>query len=169
MSGDAYQPRRASASDVEDIRREMAEIRHKIHRDVAEVVEEAGSALNWRSYLQRAPWIAAAAAFGIGYLVVPRRSRVESRPAPAAAPLPRALPRKETPSGLNVSVRSIAGTLFTLVLPIAVRFGQSYAVGWLEDRLSRNTPEELQSRHAAVAQPTMGQQTNGPANRGRYS
>ena len=124
-------------SEIDEIRRQMAQIRHDLHQDVSsvvsgvsDVVEEVTEVMDWRSVLARHPYVLVASAMLAGYLIVPRRKRIESdlndvRVASlVSAP---ASPRKR-------GFRPLSWAL-DLAWPIAMQSLQSYAMIWIEKRL----------------------------------
>ncbi len=65
----------STLSEVDEIRRHMAQIRHELHEDVQGVVKGAEATADWRRYIRNYPWAAVGIAFGVGFLIVPRRQR----------------------------------------------------------------------------------------------
>lgn len=61
------------SNDADEIRRQMAAIRRAMHEDVKEVVATAEAATDWKRYLVTYPWASIGVAFGVGYLIVPKR------------------------------------------------------------------------------------------------
>lgn len=124
-------------SEIDDIRKDMAQIRLEMHRDVVDVVHEAESIFDWRSYIRNAPWVSVGAALAIGYLLVPRRrSRpVETYISQPSIPAQPVLDGPRQESSLNLSFWGIAGSVLSLAAPVAIRAAQSYAASWLEERL----------------------------------
>ena len=68
-------------SEIDDIRRQMAQIRHDLHQDVSnvvggvsEVVTEVSEVMDWRSIVRNYPFVITGAALAVGYLIVPRRA-----------------------------------------------------------------------------------------------
>ena len=123
--------------EIDEIRRQMAQIRHDLHQDVSsvvsgvsDVVEEVTEVMDWRSTLARHPYVLVGSAMLVGYLIVPRRKRKES-------------------DGTDVQVASLVSAPATrrkqgfrpltwawdLAWPIAMQSLQSYAVIWIEQRL----------------------------------
>lgn len=69
-------------NEIDEIRWQMAQIRHDLHQDVASVVsgvsgvvDEVTEVMDWRSVLRNHPYIATGVALATGYLIVPRRSK----------------------------------------------------------------------------------------------
>ena len=65
----------ASTTDVDDIRRQMAQIRRELHEDMQGVVAGAEAAFDWQYYVRLYPWAFLAGAAVVGYLVVPKRHK----------------------------------------------------------------------------------------------
>ena len=70
-------------NEIDQIRRQMAQIRHDLHQDVSnvvsgvsEVVNEVSGVMDWRSALRSHPYMLVGAALAVGYLIVPRRKKV---------------------------------------------------------------------------------------------
>ena len=66
-------------NEIDEIRRQMAQIRHDLHQDVSnvvsgvsEVVNEVSGVMDWRSALRGHPYMLVGAALAAGYLIVPR-------------------------------------------------------------------------------------------------
>ena len=68
-----------ASNDIDSIRQQMAQIRHELHQDVRGVVVNAEAVTDWRRYYRMSPWASLAAAFAVGYLVVPKRRRKSPR------------------------------------------------------------------------------------------
>ena len=69
-------------NEIDEIRWQMAQIRHDLHHDVASVVsgvsgvvDEVSEVMDWRSALRNHPYIATGTALAVGYLIVPRRAK----------------------------------------------------------------------------------------------
>jgi len=126
-------------SEIDDIRRQMAQIRHDLHQDVShvvggvsEVVTEVSGVMDWRSIVRNNPFLVTGAALAIGYFIVPRRARTvvqdnANHLVSAPAPAPDSAPRKKR-------FRPISWAL-DMLWPIATQAAQSYAMIWIENRL----------------------------------
>ncbi len=147
--------------ETDDIRRQMAEIRSRLHQDVRGVVNVATTVTDWRSYVRGRPWLAIGLAFTTGYLLVPRRSRpstlvvqpstddVQNLPAAVQGEKPRRLPL----------MRWVLGA----VGPIAARAAQSYALNYVENFLVN---QQAGPRPEAASRPASPGQTPRPEERG---
>src|SRR4051794_25537437 len=71
--------------EIDEIRREMAQIRMDLHKEMQGVVVNAEAATDWRQYVQRYPFASLALAASVGFLTVPRRRRSIRATAEAAA------------------------------------------------------------------------------------
>jgi hypothetical protein len=130
-------PTRLDQAEVEELRREMARIRREIHADVNVAAEHLEATLNWRGYVRSAPWPAAGAAFGVGFLaawlLVPRRRiKVIERERATSA---RRSPRYEEPEKEQVPSKGVISMALGFLAPIALRAAQNYAIQFVEDRL----------------------------------
>lgn len=125
--------------EVDEIRRQMAQIRVGLHHDVSGVVDTAERVMNWRAFLRNMPWLSIGLGFAAGYLIVPRKKAPVPPPAPEprpfffrsdAAPPPRTQPPEPEGGG-------VVSTIIGLAWPIALRAAQSYAAAWIEGHLMR--------------------------------
>ena len=73
----------STVNEINEIRRQMAQIRHDLHQDVSnvvsgvsEVVNEVSGVMDWRSALRGHPYMLVGTALAAGYLIVPRRKKV---------------------------------------------------------------------------------------------
>ena len=126
-----------ATTDVDDIRRRMAQIRRGLRENVQGVMAGAEAATDWRYYARRNPWLSLGLAFTIGFLIVPRRRRsltetadaVAARVAQTVTPAPPPEPTKPR--------SSLLGGLVGLVSPVLIRIAQSYAASSLENLLTQ--------------------------------
>jgi hypothetical protein len=130
-----------TATDISDIQRRMAQIRHDMHQEVSGAVKGAQSLTDWRSLVTSHPWLSISVATVVGYLIVPSRRPVSPAILTVGHPSPElraatAVRDQKPPSKL--SGWSILGTAFSLLAPIAVRGAQTYALGYLEQFLSQH-------------------------------
>jgi hypothetical protein len=129
----------SAPDEAADIQREMAKIRVNLHQSMQGVVAGAEAATNWHRYVKHYPWAALAAAFAIGYFVVPRRRRSATKTGKAAAEAvveevreavaegrPKAPEKEKRKAGL-------VGMAFGFLGPIALRAAQGYAVQFVEN------------------------------------
>jgi len=126
----------ANGNSIDDIRRQMAQIRRELHEDIQGVVAGAEAVTDWRRYVRLYPWPCVAAAFVLGYLVVPRRHKSVAEVVEAVVPVTQQLaktptvPKKEKRTGL-------VGTLFGMLMPIGVKVAQGYATNFLENWITQ--------------------------------
>lgn len=142
--------------EIDEIRRQMAQIRRELHEDMQGVVAGAEAASNWKYYVQRYPWAALGLATVAGYLVVPKRrvSATETAEAAAEEAAERlgglfrrarsAVGRKAqvqtgepTPTEKKERKAGLIGMLFGMVSPVVLRVAQSYAANYAENWLAR--------------------------------
>lgn len=62
----------------EELRQQMATIRHKLPDDVERIVTGAKQMVDWKHYVRDFPWGAALVAAAVGYWLVPRRQGLSS-------------------------------------------------------------------------------------------
>jgi hypothetical protein len=116
-----------TVNEIDPIRRQMAQIRHDLHRDVSGVVGSVEEAMDWRRLPRRYPLACVVAALLAGYLLVPRRAKHFDQGEPSTGGAVAATPPRLW-SG-------IAGRMLSLVWPIAEQAIQAYAVIWIESHL----------------------------------
>lgn len=162
-------------SQVDEIRRQMAQIRRELHEDVRDVVASAGAAFDWRRVITAYPWVSLGAAAAAGYLVVPKRHRapathadlkevreeVESTRA-ALADVARA-------NGVETSAerpkrKGLFRTAVAMIAPVALRSAQSYAAGWLENYIAQQQAQAAAA--GAFSFPGSPRPGGGPAAQG---
>jgi hypothetical protein len=127
-------------TQISDIQRRMAQIRHEMHQDVQGAVKGAHSLTDWRSLVRSHPWLALGIATAAGYLIVPKR-RIQTRTVVAASgPPPEALPvaaASQAAPAMRARASTI-GTVFSLVAPVAIRAAQNFALKRFEEWLERH-------------------------------
>jgi hypothetical protein len=124
-----------TSTEITDIQRRMAQIRHDMHQEVQSAVKGAQSLTDWRSLVKNHPWLSLSLASAAGYLIVPRRRTETPTIVAVATPRPE-LPAATAPrqqAGKAPRTRSSAlGTIFGLLAPVVLRAGQNYALSYLE-------------------------------------
>ncbi|QEH39299.1 hypothetical protein OJF2_79140 (plasmid) [Aquisphaera giovannonii] len=128
-------------SEIDEIRRQMAQIRHDLHQDVSsvvsgvtDVVSDVTEVMDWQSSLRRHPYAVVATALVAGYLIVPRRKR------PAEAALERVQPLAASVLGPPAPARPAKkfrpfSWAFGMIAPLASQALQAYAMSWIEAKL----------------------------------
>ena len=124
-----------ASNEIDDIRRQMAKIRRELHEDIQNVVAGAEAVTDWRHYVRLYPWTCVSLAVAIGYLIVPKRHRTVVEKVTTVVPVPveeaiEAPAKKEKRAG-------IAGMLFGLLSPIAMRAAQNYASHYIENWIAQ--------------------------------
>jgi hypothetical protein len=126
-------------NEIDEIRWQMAQIRHDLHQDVASVVsgvsgvvDEVTEVMDWRSVLRNHPFIATGIALAVGYLIVPRRAQqtVLSQNHLVSAQAPE--------SGLQKKRFRPLSWAFEMLGPIATQAIQAYALVWIENRIKQH-------------------------------
>lgn len=129
-------------NEIDEIRQEMARIRHGLHEDVTGVVGGASEAMDWRSYWRAHPWATSGLVLFAGYFLVPRRTRdVRIVRVPVASPTPTSSEVQASDQGPPKVKRSILspwrimGWAASFAGPLALNAAQTYASVWLENQL----------------------------------
>jgi hypothetical protein len=135
------------SNEVDEIRRQMALIRHNLHTDVQEVVAGAGEVANWRRYVRSYPWVAVGLAFAAGYLIVPRRRRKVPADLARKADVHEILQEvREADRPEQKPGKSLVGMAFGMLAPLAWRVAQNYAMSFLDQWI-------IQQQQHAMAEP----------------
>lgn len=104
----------------EELRRQLANSREKITRDVQRVAQRVRNLADWHELVARYPWSTLAAALTAGFLVVPTRRAIVVRSASVRRPLTRS-----------------AGSLWSLLLNRLLVSASQVAAEYAIERLSR--------------------------------
>lgn len=141
----------------------MREIRRDLRADVKGIVTHASLMFDWKSYIRSFPWGSLAAAAIVGYMIVPRRTKVVppdtetleaivreqqriSAPPPPPAPTPRP--------------RTLIGTLMPIVGGMVARMAIDYAtkvgVGMLDDMTRNATQQSVNNPSNQRVNPSQG-------------
>jgi hypothetical protein len=155
---------RTDADEVDNIRRQMAQIRRELHEDMQNVVAGAEAVTDWRRYVKLYPWACVGLAFTLGFLIVPRRRRSITEVAEKTAEktatrvkeavTPPKVEKKEKRTGLF-------GMLFGMVAPVVVRAAQSYAANFVEQWVAQQ--QGAMAGPAPAEGPPSGPGRPGPA------
>jgi hypothetical protein len=129
-----------TSTDISEIQRRMAQIRHDMHQEVQGAVKGAQSLTDWRSFVKGHPWLSISVASVVGYLIVPTRRSTSPTIVTVGNPSPELLTAATADQSrqLKQSRWSILGTAFSLLAPVAVRGAQNYVLGQLEQWLSQH-------------------------------
>ena len=130
-------------TDIDDIRRRMAQIRRELHDDVQGVVAGAEAVADWRRWVRNYPWACIGVAFTVGYLVIPRKNRqgptihinapdLPKVKAPTAVAEAVASPPAEKKKGKGLIARG-----FGLLMPVVLRAAQGYALQFAEQWMAQ--------------------------------
>jgi len=136
-----------ASNEIDDIRRQMAQIRRELHEDVQGVVAGAEAATDWRRYVRLYPWACVGAAFGLGFLIAPRRRRHGVDRIEHAVTL---VPEKvreavqgvvaETPTVRKKEEKAgLLGMLVGAVGPMVMRAARNYAMSFAENWIAQQT------------------------------
>ena len=133
-------------SEVDEIRRHMAQIRHELHQDVQGVVRGAEATADWRRYVRNYPWAMVGIAFGVGFLIVPRRHRA---PVAQIQYLPNPQTATHDQAAVPVAVepakkkgRGIFKTVIGLATPFVLKSAQGYALQYFEQFLAQKMAQQ---------------------------
>jgi hypothetical protein len=129
-----------SAAELNQIQRQMGQMRHEMHAEVQGAVRGAQSLADWRNLVSNHPWAAVGIAAVVGYLVVPhRRLRSESSDAQWAAAVAAASRGHPVSQPVQPAARlSLFRSAFSLVTPVLIRAAQNYVLGQVEQVLASN-------------------------------
>jgi hypothetical protein len=138
----------ASAStEVDEIRRQMAQIRRELHEDVREVVATAEAVTDWRRFIRMYPWPALGAAAAVGYLIVPKRRRSVPRDVARQTDIERVREAVEesraAERGREKTRKGLLAGALALIGPVVVRAAQGYAVRHLEHWISQMQMDQM--------------------------
>jgi len=147
-------------TDVDEIRRQMAKIRHDMHYDVSNVVGDVEEVMDWRAALRRHPYILVGVGLAAGYLLVPKRRResvrLVERDAREAQPFLERPPAPSRPAKPPKSLTKRAlGWAAGMLWPLVSQSAQNYAAVWLENQIKQhiNTHPPEGPLHAAPRGP----------------
>jgi hypothetical protein len=137
--------------EIDQIRRQMAQIRRDLHADVQGVVEGAEAATDWRRIVRSYPWACMGVALAVGYMIVPRKHRVTTTLQVAPAEIAQAA-SFEPPALLEIKKpgKGLLKTVFGLVAPVALRAVQGYALQFAEQWMAQKVAEQME-RHPDLA------------------
>ena len=136
----------APLSEIDEIRRHMAQIRHELHEDVQGVVKGAEAATDWRRYVRSYPWVAVGVAFGLGFLLVPKRHHAVAGTTVNFAGLDQVRPViHEAAKAVEPPKKQGKGLLkaaLGFVAPFALRTAQGYALHFFEQYLAQKMAQQ---------------------------
>jgi hypothetical protein len=132
------------SSEIDDIRRKMAQLRINLHHDMRGVVAGAEAATDWSAYVRQYPWSCVGLAVVAGLLVVPRRRRSIRATAKAAASataeqIQEAAGQIDSRSSRGSRRSGLLGFIVPLIGPIALKAAQAYAAQYIEYLLARQS------------------------------
>ncbi len=131
--------------DVDEIRRNMAQIRQRLHQDMQGVVAGAEAASDWKHYVRLYPFAALGLAFVGGFLIVPRRRRSVSKTARKAAEAvlaevgekAEAASESIKPKAAEPKKKGLIGGAFALLSPFLLKAAQNYAMAYVESWIAQ--------------------------------
>jgi len=146
-------------NEIDEIRRQMAQIRRELHEDVQDVVAGAEAVADWRRYIRMYPWAAVGVAVAVGYLVVPKRRRGVPRDVARQSDVAemRAVLQEAREPEEKKQRKSLLGAAFGMLLPLGWRVAQNYAMGYLEQWIAQQQERYMAATGPAGAHPTQSQ------------
>jgi len=130
-------------TDIDDIRRRMAQIRRELHEDVQGVVAGAEAATDWKSWIRNYPWASVGVALAVGYLLVPRKHREAPTIHIAHPDAPKAL-AVEAARAPEKKKKGLIGWGFGLLAPVVLRAAQGYALQFFEQWMAQRLQAQAQ-------------------------
>ncbi len=146
--------------EIDEIRKQMAQIRRDLHADVQGVVQGAEAATDWKRYIRDYPWASLGAAVVVGYLLVPHKQRPATIQLAPSEPV-RTVAAEAIRPAEEKKGKSLLGMAFGLVAPVAFRAVQGYALQYAEQWLAGKVAEQMQ-QHPDLAAAFGGQPAGTP-------
>ncbi|MDB5353139.1 MAG: hypothetical protein JWN86_4386 [Planctomycetota bacterium] len=150
-------------NDVEKIRREMAQIRQRLHQDMQGMVAGAEAASDWKHYVRQYPWAALAVTLVGGFLLVPRKRRSVSKTAEKAAEAAVAkisgviengqAAAQATETKAKEKKSGLLGGAFGLLSPFLIRAAQGYALSYVENWIAQQQATAANAGPSEETQP----------------
>lgn len=137
------------AQEADDVQRQMSRIRCELNEDVDDIVANARVMSDWRYYVRAYPWVCAAGAAALGYLVVPARMEVISPDPKTLAKLAKEHRLIVKPEAEPHKRGGIVGPLFTLLASTLVRG----LVAYLGQVAGQNLSDTAVARGIGPAEP----------------
>jgi len=128
-------PQRNGHADA--IRRQMARIRDALDGDVEGVAREARTLSSWHYYLRRYPLLSMAAAFAVGYLIVPARVEIRAPDEKTLTKLARKRKLVIQPRSDQEPPRGLLSGAFNFLFGLAVNGVLTWAGQYLAGLLDR--------------------------------
>ena len=106
------------------VRARMRQLRCEIDGDMDDMAESARNMVDWKQYVKTYPWVCLGAAVALGFLIVPKRSRVIRPDLAALTELARSGHLVVTPA--PAAAHGLIGGLLATVASIAIREATAY-------------------------------------------
>lgn len=133
-----------------EIRSQMAMIRDSLDHHAEEVVNEARRSTDWRIYFAHHPYLWAAGAFALGYLVIPKRTRpqvnIDGKELESVI-------REAAASAATPAKTTLTATLFGMLFPLLQGAALKGATALWEAKMSQNKNEQEESEVVSSSQP----------------
>jgi hypothetical protein len=134
----------------ENIQRQMADIRERLHQHVEDIVEDARTLVDWRHYVREYPWICFGAAAALGLFVVPRRLEIMRPDAETLAQLARQERLVIEPKAqVKKEERGAVGALLAWAGGMLLRTGMQYAGQQLAASFRQSAIQNAQEQEIA--------------------
>ena len=162
-------------NEVDQIRRQMAEIRRVLHADVQGVVATAEAATDWHRYLSAYPWVTLGVSFAVGYLIVPRRHKSVATRADLTQ-VREAIENtrekvvevaKKTRDDPGTRKKGLIAAALGIVTPLVLRAAQGYALKYLEQWIQEQQVQHTQTGPPPIPSGPSGGPGPGPVHPGR--
>lgn len=125
---------------ADQLRREMALVRRELGADITGVAAQARELTDWRSYIDKAPWVSAAVATAVGFMVVPRKLKVDSVDPATIAKLAKQNRIVVESKPKAAAKAGVGATAFSLIAGLIMRTTLSYATQKAADFISPDKP-----------------------------
>jgi hypothetical protein len=120
------------ADDAEAVRREMAQLRQELGGNVRGLASRTSPTAQWKRTVANHAWLALGAAALAGYLIVPKRKlRAPGRTEVSSVSRAEAVDQARQ-TGHPITLGGALGVAGRVLVPVAVRAAQSYAIAWIE-------------------------------------
>ena len=135
---------------AECVRARMLQLRCEIDGDMEDMAASARSMVDWKHYVKTYPWVCLGAAVALGFLIVPKQSRVIRPDLATLTELARTGHLVGKPA--SAATHGLIDALLATVANIAVQRATAY-LGQSMGRLLGKTNQCETSRHDSICTP----------------